>query len=77
MNAQDSYDKDLKKIDKHGAALDGGKFLLYILYEGDPGGAMAYFFDARCKKRRLFTSTFYRLLDEGKAVRVDPDEFEK
>lgn len=71
MNAQKFYDKDLKKIDKHGVALDDGKILLYILYEDDPGGAMSYFFDENFKKRRIFNSTVQRWLKEGKAVRAD------
>ena len=74
---QKEYAADMKIFDWYGAALDQGKILLYILYENDPGGAMAYFFDEGHKKRRIHTSTFYRLLAEGKAVRVKPDEFEK
>lgn len=69
------YESDLKKFAERGAAVnDEGKYLLYILYEDDPGGAMAYFFDKYYKSVRISAPTFYRLLDEGKAVRVNPDD---
>ena len=42
---QKEYAADMKIFDWYGAALDQGKILLCILYENDPGGAMAYFFD--------------------------------
>lgn len=69
------YEADVKKFAERGAATnDEGKYLLYILYEDDPGGAMAYFFDKYYKSVRISAPTFYRLLDEGKAVRVNPDD---
>ena len=72
------YEKDMLKIEKYGAACKDGKFLVYILYEKyDRSDGMAYFFDGRHKRRRIFTSTFYRWLDEDKAVRVAQDEFNK
>ena len=72
---QAEFDADLKKFIDRGAASDtDGKYLVYILYEDDPEGAMAYFFDKNYRRVRIFTSTFYRLLDEGKAVRVNHDD---
>ncbi len=69
------YEADVKKFAERGAATDeDGKYLVYILYEDDPGGAMAYFFDKYYKSVRISAPTFYRLLDEGKAVRVNPDD---
>ena len=72
---QAEYDSDLKKFAERGIAVDeDGKYLLYIRCADDPDGAMAFFFDKYYKRVRMCTSTFYRLLDEGKAVRVDHDD---
>lgn len=69
------YEKDMLKFEKYGVACnEDGKYLVYILYEGIAGG-LAYFLDGEYKRKRLHTKTFYKLLEEGKAVRVDPDEF--
>lgn len=69
------YEKDMLKFEKYGVARnEDGKYLVYILYEGVAGG-LAYFLDGEYKRKRLHTKTFYKLLEEGKAVRVDHDEF--
>ena len=68
------YEKDMLKFENFDAAKNAdGKYLVYAFYEGTPGG-LAYFLDGEYKCRRIFTKTFYRLLDEGKAVRIEPDE---
>ncbi|MBR4641140.1 MAG: hypothetical protein IKO74_00250 [Selenomonadaceae bacterium] len=68
------YEKDMLKFEEYGAARnDEGKYLVYAFYEGEAGG-LAYFLDGEYRRRRIFTKTFYRLLEEGKAVRIEPDE---
>lgn len=72
---QAEYEADMKKFADKGAALDDdGKYLLCILRENDPDGAMAYFFDKHYRRVRICASTFYRLLDENKATRVNHDD---
>ncbi len=69
------YEKDMLKFEKYSVACnEDGKYLVYILYEGVAGG-LAYFLDGEYKRKRMYTKTFYKLLEEGKAVRVNPDEF--
>lgn len=69
------YEKDMLKFEKYGVARnEDGKYLVYILYEGIASG-LAYFLDGEYKRKRLHTKTFYKLLEEGKVVRVDLDEF--
>lgn len=68
------YDKDLLKFDRYGVQRnEDGKYLVYIFYEGEAGG-LAYFIDREYRRRRLFTKTFYKLIEEGKAVRISPEE---
>ena len=68
------YEKDMLKFKQYGTARnEDGKYLLYIFYEGASGG-LAYFIDKNYKRRRMHTKTFYMLLKENKAVRVDPDK---
>lgn len=72
---QEEYDADMKNIEQYGAIVDDdGKMFVYILRENKRGG-MAYFYDKNSNAVRLHTSTFYRLLEENKAVRVDPETF--
>ena len=72
---QAKYEADMKKFVDKGVALDADeKYLLCILRENDPDGAMAYFFDKNYRRVRISASTFYRLLDEGKATRVNPED---
>lgn len=72
---QADYESDMKKFADKGAALDDdGKYLLYILHEDEPEDAMAYFFDKKYRRVRIYRSTFYRLLNEGKATRVNPED---
>ena len=72
---QAEYEADMKKFAEKGAALDeDGKYLLYILHEDEPEDAMVYFFDKKYRRVRIYRSTFYRLLDEGKATRVNLDD---
>lgn len=75
---QAEYEADKKIFDKYGAARDAdGKILICIRLDNEIDGGMAYLFDAEHKKHRLHTSTFRRLINEGKAVRVDPDALKK
>ena len=75
---QAEYDADKKIFDKYGASREAdGKILLCIRLDNEVDGGIAYFFDAEQKKHRIHTSTFRRLLNEGKAVRVAPDAFKK
>lgn len=77
LNAEYSADKK-NVFDNYGAAQNpDGKYFACILLEGEPDGGMAYLFDSDYKKRRIHTSTFYRLLDEDKAVRVSGNAFKK
>lgn len=72
---QEEYEADLKNMKERGTLLDeNGKMYVYILREGKRGG-MAYFYDKDSNAARLHTSTFYRLLEEDRAVRVDPETF--
>lgn len=68
------YEKDLRKFEQYGTARnEDGKYLVYIFHEGESGG-LAYFIDGEYRRRRIFTKTFYRLLEEGRAVRIEPEE---
>ena len=72
---QAEYEADMKKFAEKGVALDDdGKYLLYILHEDEPDDTKVYFFDKKYRRVRIYRSTFYRLLDEGKAVRVSPED---
>ena len=72
---QEEFDADMKIIEERGALFDeNGKMCVYIHRENQRGG-MAYFYDRNYNAARIHTSTFYRLLDEDKAVRVDPKTF--
>ena len=50
-----------------------GKIILTILYEGD--GPMAYVYDKNYKKVRLTGKFAYRLIDDGRAIKIPPDKF--
>ena len=50
-----------------------GKIILTILYEGD--GPMAYVYDKNYKKVRLTGKFAYRLIDDGRAIKIPPVEF--
>jgi len=67
---QAAYEADKKKFELYGTAHDeDGKLLLCIRdEETEP---KVYFYDTKYNRRRLHVSTFRRLINEGKAVRVD------
>ena len=52
-----------------------GKFTVTILYEGD--GPMAYVLDTNYKKIRLDSGFTYQLIDDGRANKITPAEFNK
>ena len=52
-----------------------GKFTVTILYEGN--GPMAYVLDTNYKKIRLDSRFTYQLIDDGRANKITPAEFNK
>ena len=55
---------------------ENGKMQLIIYYEGHKDGAMAYFINNNDKKVRITNELAYKLIDDGKAVKINKQESE-
>ena len=55
---------------------ENGKIQLIIYYEGHKDGAMAYFIDNNDKKVRIANELAYKLIDDGKAVKINKQDSE-
>lgn len=71
--AQLNYEKDMKKLIPYSVQTDEqGRYLVTIDETSKP--AQAYFADKTGARVRIFTTTFHRWIEEGKAVEVSDEE---
>ena len=70
---QENYEKDMKKLLPYGVKVDEqGRYLVCI--DKSNNFTKAYFSDKTGARVRIFSTTFYRWIEEGKAVEVPEEE---
>lgn len=70
---QENYERDMKKILPYGIRTDAqGRYLVCL--DDSNNLPKAYFADKTGARVRIATSTFYRWIEEGKAVEVSDNE---
>ena len=69
---QENYEKDMKKLIPYGVKTDAQGRYLVCLDESN-NLSKAYCADKTGARIRIFTSTFHRWIEEGKAVEVTDD----
>ena len=70
---QQSYEKDMKKLLPYGVKTDEqGRYLVHL--DNSNNMPKAYFADKTGARVRITANTFYRWLEEGKAVEVSDEE---
>ena len=70
---QENYERDMKKILPYGIRTDAqGRYLVCL--DDSNNLSKAYFADKTGARVRINTSTFYRWIEEGKAVEVRDED---
>ena len=70
---QENYERDMKKILPYGIKTDAqGRYLVCL--DDSNNLSKAYFADKTGARVRINTSTFYRWIEEGKAVEVRDED---
>ena len=70
---QENYERDMKKILPYGIRTDAqGRYLVCL--DDSNNLSKAYFADKTGARVRINTSTFYRWIEEGKAVEVSDED---
>ena len=62
------------KLESNRFLITDGKIIVTILYEGD--GPMAYVYDKNYKKVRINSKFAYEIIEDGRAVKISPAEFD-